>query len=189
MRSPALDTLLRPIERTRRILWIVCFIATLDFIHAASWTEWRSHPIPFPSTEAQTAAIVALAVGEVALFWLVPRLLLPDRRLRTIISQGPAAESLARNWRGRIGQRRLEAAMALSTSERRQYLAARASTFPFISQLAFAVSVTIFGFMIVTSGRPWLLILPFAIVTIVLLLTLSPKVDSSLERAPRLFQQ
>jgi hypothetical protein len=79
--------------------------------------------------------------------------------------------------------------MALSAGERRQLSGANAGFVPFMVQLAVAGAIVLYGLVLAVVSHSWRSILPFAIVTIALQLTMSPKVDSALERAARLAPQ
>jgi hypothetical protein len=191
MRSPALDALLRPMEVIRRVIWLAFIGTALLYVFVAysishgaaqSAASMLSYPLTLP--------LVIIAIVDAAAFPFVPRLLLPDRKFRDFITQDRDPETLARNPRtGQVDQTRLTRIKELSADERRQFLAASASFVPFVVQLAVAEAIVLYGLVLATVSHYWPAIVPFAIVTIALQLTISPRLDSYLERATILVPQ
>jgi hypothetical protein len=175
-------------EKIRLFIWRAFIASAAAYVLVAySTARGAGHGSDLFPHHPLTVPILAIAVVNVAAFRFVPGLLMSERKFRQFVTQAFDPETLARNPRtGQVDQTRLQWLRALSASEQRQLLAANASFVPFIVQLAVAEAVVLYGLVLATISHSWPTVVPFAIVTIALLLTVSPNVDSSLERAARL---
>lgn len=131
--------------------------------------------------------LAILSVVSAILSRWLPGLLLSEGRIRELLEEEPDPETLARNPQtGVVDSDRLNRIRMLSAQEQRLLPVVSASFAPFIVQLAFCEAIALFGFVLGEFSQSFVVVLPFAAAALGLLLTVSPKLDSTLEATGRL---
>ena len=187
MKSPLLAELLRPAETVRRILWWAFFAAIFGYIFVLYRKTAGVAAVPVLRPFAYGLAVLSVAMA--VLSFLISGILLPESRLRNILLTDPDPEILARNPQiGTADPNRLSKIKMLSPQERRLLSAAPAFFGVYIVRLAFCESIALYGLVLGQVSHSFPIVLPFAAAAIALMLTVSPSLDSSLERADALLR-
>jgi hypothetical protein len=178
MQSENFRALVKPIATVHRVIWLAFIGAVPIYVVVAYLQPGRieqsvTHPMP----TSFTISLVMLSL----LAPYMPRLLLPDSRLRQIIDQ--PQETLARDPRtGIVDEDRLTRIRTLSPDERRLFALVVAHFVPFLVRLAFNESIALFGLVLSLLSRSFVAVLPFAIVSLALNWRVPLPLDEALKR-------
>jgi ATP synthase subunit C len=184
--SETLLSLIRPLEASRRIIWLGFLFTVLVYVCIA-WTFSAQTGSDTGSSPSKTFTIllVILSLLAAVLAPIVPRLMVPDSRLRQLINQPP--EGLARNPRTHtLDEDRLARIKTLTVDEQRLLALVSAMFVGFIVRLAFNESIALYGLVIAFFSRSFVAILPFAIVSLALNFMVPTLLDLALKRATSL---
>jgi len=143
-----------------------------------SFHALRSNPLSIPlGVLAVLTAIASLWIADV---------LLPKHRLRAVLDRQPDPEALARvNPAVPLDPERLARIESLPQDEQRMLALVPLITTAFIVKLAFGNAIALYGFVLGYLSRSLAPIVPFAIVSLILNLRVSPSLDSWLERSAK----
>lgn len=187
MKSPLLAELLRPAETVRRIIWWAFFAAIFGYAVVLYRTTVNASARPMPGQFIYAVAV--LSAGDAVLSFFISGLLLPQSRLRQLLAKDPDLEVLARTPGGTPDQNRLSKIKMLSPQDRCLLSIVPAFFSVYIVRLALCESIALFGLVLGKISHSFVAILPFAAAALALMLTVSPGLDSSLERANALFRR
>ena len=187
MRSEVFTVFVRRLELIRQIIWLA-LTGYVVFLVGILYVMFHPSAPPYAAfTHPFTIPLAVLSVAAIGVSHWIPNWLLPDARLRELLSHDPDLNTLARNPRGgEVNAERLDQIKRLPKQEQRLLGVAQAFFTPFIVRLALHESVALYGFVLGYLSHSVLPIVPFAAAAMALNLTISPKLDSSFERATRL---
>jgi|SRR5690348_5909000 len=182
MKSLLLAELVRPAETVRRILWWAFFAAIFLYMFVLYRITAGVPAVPILWPFAYGLAVVSVAMA--VLSFLISGILLSGSRLRNFLLTDPDPEVLARNPQtGNTDQNRLNRIKMMSPGDRRLLSAVPAFFGVYIVRLAFCESIALFGLVLGQLSHSFPIILPFAAASALLMLTVSPSLDSSFEQA------
>jgi uncharacterized membrane protein len=162
MQSENFRALVKPIATVHRVIWLA-FIGVIPAYVVAAYVQPRriEHSVTHPVPTSFTISLVILSLLAAVLAPYMPRLLLPDSRLRQIIDQ--PLETSARDPRtGIVDEDRLTRIRALSPDEQRLLAVVLALFVGFVVRLAFNESIALFGLVLAFLSRSFVAVLPFA---------------------------
>jgi hypothetical protein len=157
--------LIRPMETVHRIIWLAYIAAVPVAVCVVYVLLGRTAPrFPPPPLIALAIPLAIISLVSAVLAPYVSNLLLPESRLRELINRQPVA------------------------TPDEQRLGAIAPNFfvAFIVRLAFNESIVMYGLVLAFISRTFIAILPFAIVSLALNLTLPFPLDLARQRAASL---
>ena len=186
MQSETFRTLIGPIENVRRVIWIA-FLAAVPIYVCVAYTMIARSAIgvePPPAIPLKIPLVI-LSLVLAALAPYMPRLILPDSRLRQLIEQPP--EVIARDPRtGRVDEEKLARIKTLSLDEKRLFAIVSYLFVGFIVRLAFNEAIALYGLVLAFMSRSFVAVLPFAVASLALNLMVPSLLDSALKRAASL---
>ncbi len=191
MQSETFRELIRPIEKVRRVIWLA-FIATVPLYIFSEYAQ-----LGWPATGASSLRSNPMVVSLVLISLLcalaapwMPGFLLPDARLREFLGKRPDLEELARGGQVQaVNQERLARIRTLAPDEQRLLALVPRFFTGFIVRLAFNESIALYGLVLASLSRNFVAMIPFAALSLVLNLAVSPKMDSDFERVARIGTQ
>ena len=187
MLSQTFRELIRPMEIVQRVVWYafngstIVYVGVMYFLFGFSTDSaqvLRSNPLSF--------SICVLAVlTAIASLWIAD-LLLPKSRLRAVLGRQPVPEDLLRfHLTVPVDLERVAKIKSLPQEEQRILALVPLIYIAFIVQLAFGNAVALYGFVLSVTSQSAAAIVPFAILSLILNLRVSPNLDSWLERAAK----
>lgn len=188
MQSETFRALVKPMETAQWLVWLAFVAAIPTYVCVAYMQFGRSAPgvtPPRPMPLIFTISLVILSLLAAALAPYMPRLLLPDSRLRQLINQPP--EAMAREpWTGVVFEDWLARIRTLSPDEQRLFAIFSNVFVGFIVRLAFNESIVLYGYVLAFLSRSFVLILPFAVASLALNFMVPSLLDTALKRAASL---
>jgi hypothetical protein len=185
--SAAFHELTRPMAKVMRIIWFAFNGAILLYVvEAYQQFGWPSDGLEPIRSNPMTIPLVALSVvTAVASLW-IGDLLIAMGRPQERFAQPPDPEVLAIDPRiGRPDPSRLARIKSLSEHEQRIFSLVSLIFVPFLVRLAFGESIALYGLVLSFLSRSLFPIVPFAIVSLALNLSVSPDLDTWLVRVTR----
>jgi F0F1-type ATP synthase membrane subunit c/vacuolar-type H+-ATPase subunit K len=171
MESESFRLLVRPQEIVHRIIWMAFVGAVLMYVFvvymllgraASGGGSVQSNPLTIP--------FVILSVLGAVLGPFMPRVMLPDSRLRQLLNRPSDQQATA----------------GISADEQRLLALLPNFYTGFIVRLAFNESIALYGFMLALFSKSAIVILPFAIVSVALNLMVPLPLDSMRQRTSSL---
>jgi hypothetical protein len=183
MQYETFQSLVKPLERVGRTIWLAFLAAVVMYVGCAYALRSQIPGGVGPAlSHTLTIYSVILSLVAAVLAPYLPRLLFPDSRLRQIIDQPP--ETTARNPRtGIVDEDRLTRIRTLSPDEQRLLALVPACFVPFVVRLAFNESIALYGLLLALLSKSFAVILPFAIASFALNLMVPSPLNSALDRA------
>jgi hypothetical protein len=185
MQSDTFRSLIAPMERIRWAIWLAV-VAPLPIFVAVAYVQFgRSEPAaPLPSISL-TMPLVILSVVLALLAPYMPRILLPDSRLRKLIEQSP--EEMARDPRTRsVDADRLARIKALPPDEKRLLVIVSNLFAGFTARVAFNETIGVIGLVLAFNSRSFAVLLPFVVASLALNLMLPSLLNMALQCAATL---
>src|SRR5580704_6822707 len=182
MQSDTFRSLIAPMERIRWAIWLAV-VGPLPIFVAVAYAQFgRSEPAaPLPSISL-TMPLVILSVVLALLAPYMPRILLPDSRLRKLIEQSP--EEMARDPRTRsVDADRLARIKALPPDEKRLLVIVSNLFAGFTARVAFNETIGVIGLVLAFNSRSFAVLLPFVVASLALNLMLPSLLNMALQRA------
>jgi hypothetical protein len=188
MQSPTFSALVAPMEKVRRVIWLAFNAATALYVVIAYAMFGSGRPMAAVVPDNPLAIpLIVVALLTALVSRRVAAAAMPERRLREIVARNPDPQALARNPQTRqVDQVRLQKIASLPPHEQRLLAAVSALFVPFVVQMAFNESIALYGLVLSFLTRTFPPVLPFAALALVLNLSVSPKLEPSLERVKHL---
>ena len=184
--SETFRELVWPETRSRVIIWIAFHLSIVWGFVLLSLVNSAAGGIPNSTFQVFFWVLSVLGVLTAIGSRIVPPVLLPDRKIRELMTGEPDLDALSRGPLGRAHSGLRERIEGLSKHEQRLLSVVRLSFVPFVVSLAFGNAVALYGFVLAFLFYSITIYIPFALVGLALNLTVSPKLDSEIERAARL---
>src|SRR6266436_7279175 len=161
MQSETFQSLVKPLEKICRIIWLAFLAAVVMYVGCAYALRSQIPGGVGPAlSHTLTIYLVILSLVAAVLAPYLPRLLLSDSRLREIIDQPP--ETTARDSRTDIvDEDRLTRIRTLSPDEQQLFALVPAYFVPFVVRLAFNESIALYGLVLALVSKSFAVILPF----------------------------
>ncbi len=165
--SESFRSLVKPQATVHRIIRLLFIAAVPMYVCMAYVVLAQNTPgVRAPSSNPLTIPFVILSVLGAVLAPYMPRVLLPDSRLRQLLNRPPDQQVTS----------------GISPDEQRM-LALLPNFFAvFLVRLAFNESIALYGFMLALFSKSFVEILPFAIVSVALNLMVPLPLDSMRQR-------
>jgi hypothetical protein len=184
MLSDTFRSLNQPMETACRLVWLA-FVAAVPIYVCVVFVLNQTAPSATPPPLTVPMVVISLLSAVLAPY--MPRLLLPDSRLRDLLNRPPDPEAMARNpWTGKVNEERLAKIKSMSPDEQRMLALVPNFYVGFIVRLAFNESIALYGLVLAILSRSLVALLPFAIVSLLLNLIVPLPLDSALKRAASL---
>lgn len=192
MHSDTFLSLVKPLEKLRRIGWLTNLVGTVAVAAAAFGFAFfaqpgsgaevlRSNPLTIPPIP-----LVILSVAAAVLAPIVPRLMMSEARMRRLINQPPEAFAGDPRMGAAVYKDRLAKIKTLAPDERQLLALVSGSYSPFSVRLAINQSIAMFGLALALATKSFVAVLPFAVVSFALNLMVPSLMDSAMRRAASL---
>jgi len=180
----ALAELLRPLERSLRILWVAVTLSIGVYVGLA-YVVAEPAPDPTQAPMALRRALAATAVVVAVASFALSRVLLSDARLRDRLRSDPAPADLVGRLRAGTpaADAALRAARALAPHERRLAALAVPVWQVTLVRLVLHEGIAVLGLVLAVLGQTFSLVLPYALAAFALNLLVPPRLGAALERA------
>jgi hypothetical protein len=192
MHSETFLSLVKPLEKLRRIGWLTNLVGTVAFAAAvyayaflaqpgSGVDALRSNP---PTVPPIPLVIVSVAVAVLAT--IVPRLMMSETRMRRLMSQPPEAFAGDPRMGAAVYKDRLAKIKSLSPDKQHLLALVSGSYSTFPVRLALNQSIAMFGLARALATKSFVVVLPFAVVSFALNLMVPSLLDFAMSRAASL---